>query len=164
MGTDVPSRGQTCASASLTRSGGYEMEKFWQDLRYAIRTQAKNPGFTVIAILTLALGIGANTAIFSLLDAVLLRNLPVSNPRELTLTDPDDHGAHFGSQGEERSLEYLHNNCASFSKMPAVDSNLPQGAVNGNSDWFSPSQQSAANNYIWLQVMGRNCARQRRVL
>jgi hypothetical protein len=138
------------------------MEKFWQDLRYAIHTQAKNPGFTVIAILTLALGIGANTAIFSLLDAVLLRNLPVSHPQELTLTDPDDHGVHFGSQSEERSLEYLHNNCASFST--AVDRNLPQAAVYRNSDCFSPSQQSAVNNYIWLQVMGRNCARQRRVL
>jgi hypothetical protein len=141
------------------------MEKFWQDLRYAIRMQGKNPGFTVIAILTLSLGIGANTAIVSLLDAVLLRNLPVSNPQELAvLTDPDDHGAHFGSQGEGRSLEYLHNSCASFSKMPVVDSNLPQAVVCRNSDSFSPSQRSVLNNYLWLQVMGRNCARLRRLL
>src|SRR2546429_9975714 len=54
-----------------------------QDLKFALRTLAKTPGFTLVAVLMLALGIGANTAIFSVLDAVMLRNLPVRNPREL---------------------------------------------------------------------------------
>src|SRR5579859_2374352 len=53
------------------------------DLRYGIRTLAKNPGFTTVALLSLALGIGANTAIFQLLDAVRLRTLPVENPHQL---------------------------------------------------------------------------------
>jgi len=57
----------------------------WQDLRFGARMLAKQPGFTLIAMLSLALGIGANTAIFSLLDAVVLKTLPVREPQELAL-------------------------------------------------------------------------------
>src|SRR5208337_988384 len=59
------------------------LETFAQDLRYGARLLRKNPGFTAVAVLTLAFGIGANTAIFSLIDAVLLRSLPVENPAQL---------------------------------------------------------------------------------
>jgi predicted permease len=60
----------------------------WQDVRYASRRLLAQPGFTAVAVLTLALGIGANTAIFSLIDTLLLDSLPVERPRELALVIP----------------------------------------------------------------------------
>ncbi|MEZ2348085.1 ADOP family duplicated permease [Terriglobus sp. RCC_193] len=67
------------------RSVGWEtrMENLLQDLRYTIRTLLRSPGFTAVAILSLALGIGANTAIFTLLRQVVMQQLPVRNPQEL---------------------------------------------------------------------------------
>src|SRR5258706_12620980 len=62
---------------------GIHIEYLSQDVRFAIRTLRKSWGFSLVAILTLALGMGANTAIFQLIDAVRLRNLPVAEPATL---------------------------------------------------------------------------------
>ena len=59
------------------------MDRIWRDLRYSLRQLARHRGFTAAAVLMLALGIGANTAIFSLVDALFLHRLPVPNPAQI---------------------------------------------------------------------------------
>jgi len=78
-------RGSLELTKEVVRSGGWEslVETCWQDLRFAARRLRKSPGFTTVAVLTLALGIGANTAIFTLLYASLWTPLPVSDPKEI---------------------------------------------------------------------------------
>jgi len=71
------------------------MASLWKDLRYGLRMLVLSPGFTVIAVVTLALGIGANTAIFQLIDTIRLRTIPVKNPEELATVRIADR--HWGS-------------------------------------------------------------------
>ena len=70
--------------------GWASLERLWQDVRYGLRMMRRSPGFTTTAILSLALGIGANTAIFSLLDAMMLRTLPVKDPGLLVIVHPHE--------------------------------------------------------------------------
>jgi predicted permease len=66
-----------------TEHAGFRMETLWNDVKFGLRMLRKNPGFTFVAVLTIALGIGANTAVFSAMNTVLLSNLPVRNPEQL---------------------------------------------------------------------------------
>src|SRR5260370_5887550 len=71
-------------------------DELWMDFRYGVRMLAKSPAFTAIALLSLALGIGGNTAIFALINQVMLRNLPVRNPKQLVTFGNENGGGEAG--------------------------------------------------------------------
>jgi putative ABC transport system permease protein len=82
------------------------LDTIWRDLRYGVRVLLKSPGFTLVATASLALGIGANTAIFTLLDAIRLRSLPLKAPEELTLVRVTDMSGARGSVNRDDTLTY----------------------------------------------------------
>ncbi len=102
----------------------------FEEIRFALRGLRLNLGFTCAAVISLALGIGANSAIFSLVDAMLLRTLPVPEPNRLVLlSDPTSAGVSIGTQQGERSLftyeefEHLRDGAAVFAGIFAAESN-----------------------------------------
>ena len=86
------------------------LEQLAQDLRYAVRAMLNNRVFMALAAVSLALGIGANTAIFSFMDAILLRSLPVKDPESLAMINWHMKGGSFW-RGIERGLFRLHRRC-----------------------------------------------------
>jgi predicted permease len=117
------------------------LETLLQDVRFGLRMLRKNPGFTTVAIITLALGIGANTAIFSLTDQVLLRALPVRNPDQLAiLRVPGHKPGHVSSDGDDAaSFSYpmykdLRDRAPAFSGLLARCGLSLNAATNGETD------------------------------
>jgi predicted permease len=91
------------------------MEDLMQDLRYSMRTLRKNPGFTAVATLTLALGIGANTAIFSVIDALMLKRLPVRNPEQLVRLEVHSVNIYPNGATDPRTgYDFLHSTFLKF--------------------------------------------------
>jgi len=118
-----------------------------QDLRYGVRTLAKNPGFTVVAVLTLALGIGANTAIFSVVDAVLLRPLPYPESARLFTvyqTLPEDPAQNTGVS-YPNYLDWTQQNEA-FESIAAVRGNVL--ALSGQGEPTYVQTGSVTSNYF----------------
>ena len=104
-------RGNPEVAKEELRAAGWEslVETLWRDIRFAVRTLYKSPGFTAVAVLTLALGIGATTAVFTLIDAVMLKSLPVPSPKQLyRLGDNNNCCVMVGTQKEDSFVLYSH--------------------------------------------------------
>lgn len=97
------------------------MATLLQDIRYGLRLLGKNPGFTAVVVLTLAIGVGANTALFSVVDAVLLRPLPFSHPEQLVAVKADMPGLNLSEMGiSEPELRDLRDSSGVFDEISAV--------------------------------------------
>jgi putative ABC transport system permease protein len=121
------------------------MYSLWQDTRYGLRLLVKNPGFAALTVLTLALGIGANTAIFSIVDPLLLRKLPVRNPDELVWVNSIGT---FGrpAEGSELATYYAYRNKAlvfagilAFSSVAPYDLTYDGRMISANGELVSAS-------------------------
>ena len=124
------------------------LENLWRDIRYGTRQLRLNPLFTTVAIATLAIGIGANTAVFTLLDQLVLRLLPVKDPSHLVMIWAD--GPNFGNNNGNRVVSYPF--CQDLRKSPALESVMcfddTREAVTIDGDTESLDVELVSGNYF----------------
>lgn len=101
------------------RQGLPWIETLWQDIRFGLRMICKSPGFTSVAVLTLALGIGANTTIFTLVDALYLKPLAVSHPEQLVRIYAKGPSGHYGAGFSYSEFRLLREHSSSFAALSA---------------------------------------------
>jgi predicted permease len=141
------------------------MLTLWQDLRYGLRLLRKSPGFTSVALLSLALGIGANTAIFTLVNAVLLKSLPVSKPEQLVLfAENTGEGTSVGSPPDEQwvlysypAYRYLRDHNDAFESLSAFRSGEARLSVQSGGEAVERAQGHLVSGE-YFSVLGVNAA------
>jgi putative ABC transport system permease protein len=109
------------------------MKGIWQDLRYGVRSLMRTPGFTAVAVITLALGIGANTAVFTIVNAVLLRRLPYPESDRLMLVGRADTSTGDISDLSEPKFIFLRDNTESFEAITATQEIGPNAYLSDES-------------------------------
>src|SRR6266850_1930417 len=133
------------------------METLFKDLRYGVRSLLKRKGFAAIAVLTLALGIGANTAIFTLVNAVMLRSLPVSHPEELVLfsavtgegtSNEDPPATGLWRRFSYASYQYFRNHNQSFQDIAALRSGESRLSVRKTGSQSGEAAQRASAHLV----------------
>jgi len=110
------------------------VEDFLQDIRYAMRSLRKNPGFAIAGVLTLALGVGVNTAVFSVLNGWLLRPLPVPNPEQIMVLAAQQKNSSASSNFSFPDFLDFRNQAGSFSSLFAYELGVGGLSVNGNAN------------------------------
>ena len=141
------------------------MYQFMQDVRFALRQLRKTPGFTLTAVITLALGIGANAAIFTLVHAVLLKNLPVSDPKTLVrVGDVDECCVEGGSlENDDYSIfsydlyKHLRDNAPEFEQLAAMQAGINGGSITARREMNNDLPRSSRGEFVsgnYFQTFG----------
>jgi hypothetical protein len=143
------------------------LEDLWQDLRYSLRMLVKHPSFTVVAVITLALGIGANTAIFSVVYHVVLKPLPFHEPEQLVWVWGEQAARKQAPHTPADFLDYQQRN-QSFAQMAAYCNMSLRWAVRGNRNvWMGASSPQIilrcwVSRRVWAEASRRKTDRRAR--